>query len=252
MENLEAQEVLLRWGDHGTPKSAIFDDKYFCEDQGYEEAVYVCCEGNSLQKRFSGLDPQKKGTFTVLETGFGTGLDFCCAWQVWDEYAPVSWKLHFISVELYPLSSEQVGRALGLWPALSGYKDSLVSQYQFSIHDIKNFYFNDQRVCLTIAFDHVVLALSKIKEKRLAPQGADALFLDGFAPSKNPEMWSPEVFKAMAALSHEGTTLSTFTVAGNVRRGLEAAGFTVQRVPGHGKKQHILTGFFNPQGLAVQ
>ena len=97
---------------------------------------------------------------------------------------------------------------------------------------------------LTILFDHVVPALAVILRTGLAPNGADAWFMDGFAPSKNPEMWSNDVFMGMSALSREGTTLSTFTVAGFVRRGLEASGFEVQRIPGHGEKKNVLTGRF--------
>ncbi|MBF0386737.1 MAG: tRNA (5-methylaminomethyl-2-thiouridine)(34)-methyltransferase MnmD [Candidatus Omnitrophica bacterium] len=238
------------WDEHGLPRSTAFDDQYFCKELGYEEALYVVCQGNDLRGRFSRLDPAVKGEFTFIETGFGTGLDFCCVWQLWAECAPPSWALHFISVELYPLAVEELVRALSLWPVLARQSRELAAQYRPPVSrgqgagGIGNYLFADTRTRLTIVFDQVVPALAAIREKNLAPQGADAWSLDGFAPSRNPEMWSDAVFAGMAALSRTGTTLATFTVAGFVRRGLTARGFTVQRILGHGKKKNVLTGCF--------
>jgi tRNA 5-methylaminomethyl-2-thiouridine biosynthesis bifunctional protein len=235
----------IDWDERGIPYSALFQDKYFCSDNGKEESFHVCCQGNRLSERFAGLPHDKPGTFTIIETGFGTGLDFCGAWQLWDQCAPRSWVLRFISIELFPLSADQVARALSLWPSLTAYKEKLVSRYAFSPGGRADLHFDDARVKLSIVFDHVVKALGGIKELDLAPDGADAWFLDGFAPSKNPEMWSDKVFAGMVPLSRPGTTFSTFTVAGFVRRGLEAQGFVVTKVPGHGKKKQILTGVFS-------
>lgn len=236
----------IRWDERGTPHAVDFDDQYFCKDNGYEEGIHVCCHGNALQERFSKLDPRVNGTFTVLETGFGTGLDFCCAWELLDRCAPPSWTLHFVSVELFPVSPQDMDRALGLWPSLSSYKAALLAQYDPALGDISRMSFAAGRVRLTVVIDDVVKGLERIRKEQLAGEGADACFLDGFAPAKNPRMWLPEVFRGVAALSKPGTTFSTFTVAGPVRRGLQACGFTVRKVPGHGKKKQILTGAFSP------
>ena len=122
-----SQPASVIWDESGMPHSVVFDDKYFCRDSGYEEALYVACGGNHLRERFMALDPLVKGEFTIIETGFGTGLDFCCAWQLWENCAPASWTLHFISVELYPLSADQILRALSLWPCLSPHKEQLAA-----------------------------------------------------------------------------------------------------------------------------
>ena len=241
MEKTFAQIV---WDKNGVPRSVLFDDQYFCQDNGYEEAVHVCCHGNHLSERFRKLDPARPGTFTIIETGFGTGLDFCCAWQTWEECAPESWTLHFVSVELYPVPSDQLSRALGLWPAITPYKEALGAQYKPVPGSIGEMLFGNNRVRLTIVFDDVVSALAIILQNQIAPHGANAWFLDGFGPAKNPQMWSEHVFAAMALLSRMGTTLSTFTVAGSVRRGLEKSGFSLQKIPGHGRKNQILTGVF--------
>ncbi len=241
-ENRQHDQVI--WDTEGLPRSSKFDDKYFCRDNGYEEAVYVNCEGNGLRERFLALDPSNPGTFTILETGFGTGLDFCCAWQMWESCAPKTWTLDFVSLELYPMTAGEVDRALSLWSSLSSYKEKLIMQYVPVPGGIKKMCFKDDRVRLTIVFDDVLAALKTIKDGAFLPNGADAVFLDGFGPAKNPEMWTQGVFDGVALLSHGGTTLSTFTVAGAVRRGLQASGFKVGRIKGHGKKNQILVGQF--------
>ncbi len=243
---LENPYADLEWDRNGAPRSVKFDDKYFCQDNGYDEAVHVNCHGNALSERFGTLSLQNPGIFTIVETGFGTGLDFCCVWQLWDAKAPPSWKLRFISLELYPVKPEQMSRALGLWPQLTPYRDELVCSYAPHPGSVQDLYLAGGRVHLTIVFDDVINALQLIQRNGLAGEGADACFLDGFAPSKNPAMWSKKVFQALKDLCRPGTTFSTFTVAGSVRRGLSEQGFLVQKVPGHGKKRHILTGTFTP------
>lgn len=230
------------WDQNGVPRSAVFDDQYFCQDNGYEEALHVCCRGNRLAERFRSLDPGASGTFTIMETGFGTGLDFCCAWKTFSECAPASWRLHFISVELYPLLRDDLARALGLWKEIAPCREGLTAQYDPLPGGMAEMIFGEGRIRLTIIFDDVLVGLKRIKDDRIAPQGADAFFLDGFGPAKNPCMWGEDVCLAMVPFCRPGTTVSTFTVAGAVRRGLQKAGFTLHKIPGHGRKRQILTG----------
>ena len=232
----------IRWDHHGVPHSIEFRDKYFCTQNGYEESHHLSAEGNDFQQRFEKLDSQEAGRFVIIETGFGTGLSFCCIWELWDQYAPQSWTLHFISVELYPLSTVDLKRALSVWPRLSKYCELLSKHYQPSSEGIKDFYLDGRRIHLTIVFADVVDALKMIRRENIAPNGADAWLLNGFSPFANPRMWAPEVFQGMILLSKTGTTLSTFTVAGAVRRGLEAVGFVVEKFPGYGTKKHMLRG----------
>jgi tRNA 5-methylaminomethyl-2-thiouridine biosynthesis bifunctional protein len=235
----------VRWDEKNVPYAAAFDDHYFCADNGYEEAVHVGVLGNALPERFRALDPKRPGTFTIIETGFGTGLDLCCAWEAWDAFAPASWALSFVSLELYPVRLEDMARALGAWTRLAKYRKVLLGQYAPVPGGVQKMSFADGRLRLTVVFDEVVSALKRIREEALAPGKADAWFLDGFGPSRNPDMWREEVFAEVAALSHPGTTFSTFTAAGQVRRLLAKYGFTVQKVPAHGKKRQMLTGRFS-------
>lgn len=237
------------WDEEGMPQSIAFGDKYFCRSSGYDESVYVCCQANALRERFLALNSAEAGTFTILETGFGTGLDFCCVWQLWRETAPRSWRLHFISVELYPLAVEHLSRALAFWPVLAPQAAALAAQYAPLPGQTKSFLFDEDRVTLTVVFRHVQEALGLVKTAGLAPEGVDVVLLDGFAPSKNPEMWSDHVFEGVAALSRKGTTLTTFTVAGFVRRGLTDRGFVIRKIPGLGGKKHVLSAFFDPNSF---
>lgn len=234
----------LRWDTNEVPYSVVFDDKYFCTDNGYEDALHVFCRGNRLEERFAALDASVSGEFVIVETGFGTGLDCCTAWVLWDRSAPLSWRLHFISLERYPLNADDIRRALARWPEVSLAGDLLARQYQPCPGRVGQWILSEGRVKLTLVFDEVVPALDRIRAEGLVPQGADAFFLDGFAPAKNPGMWTPEVFQRVALLARPGTTFATFTVAGAVRRGLAEAGFKVERLAGYGKKRTILTGVY--------
>lgn len=236
------QDGLIRWDDKGVPHSLLFKDKYFCTQNGYEECSYVAEQGNDLRGRFREL--KADDVFVVIETGFGTGLSFCCVWQLFEACAPKGARLHFISLELYPLAVDELVRALNVWPVLNRYAKQLEERYQPKAGGIGEFCFDDNRVRLTIVFDDVVVALKRINEEGLAPHGADAWLLNGFSPFSNPLMWSDDVFKGMRPLSRRGTTLSTFTVASAVRRGLEAQGFQVEKIAGYGTKKHVLKGVF--------
>ncbi len=240
MENINS----IRWDAQGVPHSVLFRDKYFCTQNGLEEYRYILKEGSHLSERFAALDSCQNGIFVVGETGFGTGLNFCALWELWEEYAPPSWTLRFISVELYPLSSVDLDRALCAWPALEKYRQLLSAQYQPLPGEVQDFYFQNDRVRLTVLFEDVVDALKRLAQENRVVSKVDAWLLNGFSPFANPRMWVPDVFSGMARLSKTGTTFSTFTVAGAVRRGLETAGFSVQKFPGYGTKKHMLRGSF--------
>lgn len=217
----------------------MYDDKYFCTENGLLESEYVFCGGNRLSERFKQLSESE--VFTIGETGFGTGLNFLTAWKLWRENAPASARLQFLSFDRYPLTREELARSLASWPSLHPLAAELVGQYQPASGSLCTLTFDDGRVTLVLCFDDVLKALDQFMT---GGHTVNAWFLDGFAPAKNPEMWSDEVFKRMAALSTEGTTVSTFTVAGFVRRGLNSRGFQTAKPPGFGRKRQMLEGVF--------
>lgn len=226
----------LDWDDQGRPHSRVFDDVYFSDKSGLEETRYVFLEQNRLQERFAALPVG--GRLVIGETGFGTGLNFLCAWQLFDQHAEAGARLHFVSVEKYPLSHADLQRALALWPELAPFAEQLLAQY-IAIHQgFQRLVLDNGRVTLTLLIGDALEQLPQLDAQ------VDAWFLDGFAPAKNPDMWTAELFAELARLAAPGSTISTFTSTGWVRRLINAAGFKMKRTPGIGHKWEILRGEF--------
>lgn len=224
----------LSWSDDGQPFSTHFDDVYFSQESGLAETRHVFLQHNNLEQRWRDLAPG--ASFCIGETGFGTGLNFLCAWQLWDQVAPTSARLHFVSCEKYPLSRTDLQRALALWPELQPWADVLLAQYTDLAAGWQRFCLADGRVTLTLLIGDVLDTLPQLDAQ------VDAWFLDGFAPAKNPDMWQPALYAQLARLSAPGTTLATFTSVGHVRRGLQAAGFSMRKVKGFGRKREMICG----------
>ena len=233
MQNTIQPLAEIEWRN-GQPYASKFQDVYFSTDNGLLESEYVFLLGNDLSTRWQQPNIQK---FIIAETGFGTGLNFLCAAKLWLESTPSNATLHYISVEKYPLSLENIMAALALWPELSRLSQPLLTQYKSLFKDSKAILFNN-RVQLSLLIGDATQRLSVINE------AVDAWFLDGFSPAKNPDIWQAPIFEQMARLSNSESTFSTFTSAGEVRRGLIKAGFKVCKRPGFGKKREMLIGQF--------
>ncbi len=250
----------IRWDESGRPHSDKFDDVYFSKESGVEESRYVFLEGNKLSERWSHQDTPKNH-FSIFETGFGTGLNFLSAWHLWRS-KPLSRKanLHFLSVEKYPLSASDLRRALSIWPELNELSDQLVKHYPPQpTKGMHRIVFEGGKIVLTLFFGDARDGLSEwlpiaapgesVKGMPVSFGGnipfADAWFLDGFTPAKNPDLWTQEIFDLIAQLSQENTSFATFTAAGHVRRGLTDAGFICSKQKGFGRKREMLSGVFN-------
>lgn len=226
----------LDWDDQGRPRSRVFDDVYFSDKSGLDETRYVFLEQNRLAERFTALPAD--GRLVIGETGFGTGLNFLCAWQLFEQHAVAGARLHFVSVEKYPLSPADLKRALALWPELKPLADQLLTHYVAIHQGFQRITLANGRVTLTLLIGDALEQLPQLDAQ------IDAWFLDGFAPAKNPDMWTAELFVELARLAAPGSTISTFTSTGWVRRLLNAAGFKMKRTPGIGHKWEILRGEF--------
>ena len=233
------QHAQIDWDDQGRPHSRQYDDVYFSTTEGSLETQYVFIEGNRLRQRFAELPAD--GCLVIGETGFGTGMNFYCAWQLFAEQATAGARLHFVSVEKYPLSHADLSRAVKLWPELAAYWQPLVDQYVAVHPGFQQFSFDGGRVTLTLLIGDVLEQLPLLDAR------IDAWFLDGFAPAKNPDMWTPELFAQLARLSHAGTSIGTFTTTGWVRRSLIEAGFSMKKVPGLGTKWEVMHGHYSGQ-----
>jgi tRNA 5-methylaminomethyl-2-thiouridine biosynthesis bifunctional protein len=221
----------------GAPRSEQFDDIYFSAEDGFAETQHVFFNGNDLPAAWQGKD-----SFTIAETGFGTGLNFLAVWKLFEENSHPSQTLDFISVEKYPLSPNQIREALATWLELLGDRiDILLENYPLRINGFHRIKINEQ-VTLTLIFDDIAEALPQLNAV------VDCWFLDGFTPAKNPEMWNVEVFQQMARLSKTGASFATFTAAGDVRRGLQEVGFVVEKRKGFGHKRDMIAGILAKGG----
>lgn len=234
MQNPINTHAKIEWRDN-QPYSTTFGDVYFSSDDGLLETEYVFLQGNNLPLRWQQLATDN---FTIMETGFGTGLNFLCAARLWLDTAAKDATLHFISVEKYPLTPEDISTALQSWDDLNIVKAPLLAQYSSLLSGKDTISLFENRVHLTLLIGDATEQLQHIKNE------VDAWFLDGFAPAKNPDMWQPTLFEQMARLSHNNATFATFTSAGVVRRGLIGAGFKVNKRSGFGKKREMLTGHY--------
>ncbi|EMF83006.1 tRNA U-34 5-methylaminomethyl-2-thiouridine biosynthesis protein MnmC [Leptospira weilii serovar Topaz str. LT2116] len=229
---------MLSWKNNHTPVSDRFDDIYFSPENGLEETKHVFIGGNDLPNRWRNSNIQN--SFCILELGFGTGLNFFTTWKEYLEHKN-RFRFHFISVEKFPLSREEISKAISAFSELEEIKEEFLSSYRDLIPGMNYFRFLEGKIHLTLFLGDVTDALCEISGK------VDAIFLDGFAPSKNPEMWEESVLRNLKNVSKPETTFSTFTVARTVRDSLSSAGFTLEKRPGFGKKKEMLTGkYSNP------
>lgn len=227
----------LTWDENGIPFSSTYADTYFDRADGLSESTYVFVEGCDLAEQWRG-----RHTFTVGELGFGTGLNFLAAWQAWRQSRDRSETLHYVAVEGSPLSKDDLRRATALFPQISDLAAEIVEAYPPPHRGFHRIWLNNDKVCLTLLIGDVDETLPQVGGS------VDAWFLDGFAPDRNPAMWSATVLGRVASLSSPGARLATYSAAGKVRRGLEEVGFNVIRRPGHGKKRHALSATFESSG----
>ncbi len=240
MSQTSLHHARLDWNEAGTPVSSEFGDVYFSNDNGLSETRYVFLQQNRLPERFSHHDSD---SFVIGETGFGTGLNFLATMAVFLEQAPLSGngsRLHFISVEKYPLTQADLRKALAAWPELAPLSQPLIDQWPLPVSGCHRLLFADGRIRLDLWFGDIKEMLPQVPHP--ATGLVDAWYLDGFSPAKNPEMWTQDLFDDLARLARPDATLSTFTCAGFVRRGLIAAGFAMKKVKGHGSKREMLAG----------
>ncbi|SDB47906.1 tRNA 5-methylaminomethyl-2-thiouridine biosynthesis bifunctional protein [Pseudidiomarina indica] len=221
----------------GIPIADQFDDIYFNNENGLAETNYVFLQHNGLPERWQ---TPRNTPFTIAETGFGTGLNFLACWDLFERTAPASQRLHYVSFEKYPMAPTDIAQAMAAFPHLSQYCQALLEAYPAPHAGCHRIQFHHHRVTLDLWFGDLHEQLPHWLP--YAQQTVDAWFLDGFAPDKNPQMWQDSLYQAMAASCREQGTFATFTAAGSVRRGLQAAGFEVKKSKGFGHKREMLHG----------
>ncbi|MDR1229600.1 MAG: bifunctional tRNA (5-methylaminomethyl-2-thiouridine)(34)-methyltransferase MnmD/FAD-dependent 5-carboxymethylaminomethyl-2-thiouridine(34) oxidoreductase MnmC [Azoarcus sp.] len=229
------QPAPLQFAADGTPFSETYGDVYHAAEGGLGQARHVFLAGNGLPERWRGRE-----RFVIAETGFGFGLNFLAAWAAWREDPARPRILHFISFELHPFRREALARLHAGWPALSPLAAELRANWPPLAGGMHRLHLDDGRVCLTLYFGDVREGLAQLDAC------VDAIFLDGFSPAKNPEMWSAKVFHLLSRRAAPEATLATWSVAGEVREGLRRASFVTEKAPGFGGKREMLRGHLFP------
>lgn len=221
----------------GTPWSPQYGDIYHTADSGPGQARHVFLGGNDLPRRWAATR-----VFTILETGFGLGLNFMATWQAWRDDSARCERLHFVSIEKHPFSRDGLATLHARYPEFASLATELLAAWPPALPGLHRLEFDNGHVTLTLVFDDVADALPGL---RLA---ADAIFLDGFAPDRNPEMWTGQAIRALARLARPGATLATYTTARSVRDALAGAGFAAELRPGFGRKRNMLAARYAPRG----
>ncbi len=226
-QKIEQNELAWRGN---SPVSTVFDDVYYSADNGLEETNHVFLHGIGAPDVWMGQDH-----YVIAETGFGTGLNFLATWRAF-KASGATGRLTFISVESFPLTEGALRSAHETFPEVGTYSGQLCDAWPPAADGFHPRIFEDGRVTLILLFGDAAKTLPRLNAQ------VDAWFLDGFAPAKNPAMWSEEILDQVARLSRPGARLATFTAAGFVRRGLQERGFDIVKAPGYGRKRERLIG----------
>lgn len=225
----------IQWREDGLPFATDFDDIYFSRDDAEGESRHVFLDANNLRARWQNLP--RANRFTIAELGFGSGLNFLLTARLWRELAPPSCRLHYIAFEKHPLSESDIRRLHALWPGCDELSAELLAQYPDHSAGCHRLHFT-QNICLDLHYGDAAQALQQAQQFALG--AIDCWYLDGFSPARNPALWSADLMWRIGELSHPATTLSSYSVAGSVRHALAAAGFRAQKLPGYGRKRHML------------
>lgn len=230
---LEPAEPIVD-GD-GTPYSPRYGDVYHSSRGGLAQAHHVFLGGNGLPERW-----RDRRQFVIVETGFGQGLNFLATWQAWRDDPQRCGRLHFVSIEKHPFTRDGLRQLHAGLGALLPLATTLQAAWPDVLPGLHRLEFEGGAVTLTLAFGDAEALLPRLAV------GADAFYLDGFSPSRNSDMWSDTVFRGLSRLARADATLATYTAAGFVRRGLQAVGFAVRKVPGFGGKRDMTVARFAP------
>ena len=225
----------------GVPYSAAYGDIYHSADGGAGQARHVFLQGCGLPQAWAGRD-----RFVVLETGFGTGLNFLTTWAAWRDDPARPARLHFLSVEKHPFRADDLARLHAHWPEFAPLSAELLANWPTLTPGFHRIALDGGRVQLTLMLGDALDCLPQVQAE------VDAFYLDGFAPDCNADLWQPKLFDALARLARPGAMAATYTVAAPVRQGLMQAGFVCDKRVGYGRKRHCLSARFAGQSRWVE
>lgn len=221
----------LAFAKAGIPWSEQYGDVYHSDEGGPGQARHVFLAGNRLPERWQGRD-----RFVILETGFGTGLNFLSTWKAWQDDALACHRLHYISLEKHPFTAHDLATLHQAWPEFAACSSQLRHAWPSLVPGFHRLEFEAGRLQLTLLFGEAAHVLAKLKAT------VDAYYLDGFAPTCNPDIWSNTLLTRLGQIAGRGATLATWSVSAAVRDGLKLAGFDSEKIVGFGRKREMLIG----------
>ncbi len=224
----------------GVPYSAVYGDVYHSIDGGAGQACHVFLRGCGLPERWAG-----RTDFVILETGFGTGMNFLATWAAWRTDPKRSRRLHFLSVEKHPFARDDLARLHARWPEFAMLSTELLAKWPLLLPGFHRLALEGGRVQLTLMLGDAGDCLPQVDT------GVDAFYLDGFAPNRNPELWRPELIETLVRLARPGALAATYSVAASVRAALSHAGFVCEKRAGYGRKRHCLRAFHSGRKVRV-
>lgn len=233
---MNAMPESIEWLPDGTPYSPRFSDRYHSENGGLEQARQVFLAGCGLPQAWA-----EQAQWRILETGFGFGLNFLVTWAAWKADPQRPRRLHFISTEAWPVTAEDMRRAAPPDPALRPLAEQLAAQFWGLLPGVHRLSFEHGQVQLTL---YIGDAQTQLRQQMPT---ADSVYLDGFSPARNPEIWDPQTLKAVARCCRRSTRLASWTIARAVRDALAEHGFEVRKMPGVPPKRDNLQALFNPR-----
>ncbi|WP_332612977.1 FAD-dependent 5-carboxymethylaminomethyl-2-thiouridine(34) oxidoreductase MnmC [Achromobacter sp. ESBL13] len=231
--------AVIEFDADGKLYSAVYGDVYHPHPGSVGQAEHVFLRGNGLPERWRGRD-----AFTVCETGFGLGLNFLALWQAWRQDPQRPAALHVVSMEGHPFTRDDLAALLARYAAtpLADLAQRLVDQWPALLPGLHRLEFESGAVTLTLGLGDAGVIAPRLSAR------VDAFFLDGFAPERNPGMWSASLLRDLAQLAAPGATVATWACTGELRQTLQDAGFDVRRAPGYGGKWHMTEGIARAQG----
>jgi tRNA 5-methylaminomethyl-2-thiouridine biosynthesis bifunctional protein len=225
----------------GVPYSSQYGDIYHSADGGAGQARHVFLQGCGLPDAWAG-----RAHYAMLETGFGTGLNFLTTWAAWRADPARPARLHFLSVEKYPFRADDLARLHAQWPEFSALSRELLANWPTLMPGFHRIALDGGRVQLTLMLGDALDCLPQLQAE------VDAFYLDGFAPDRNADLWQAALFGELARLARPGAVAATYTVTGVVRQGLGQAGFVCEKRAGFGRKRHCLTARFKGEPSRVE
>lgn len=246
---MQISNAELDWTGSDLPRSSRFDDVYFSRDDEIAESKHVFLNGNDLNNRWRAIHQQEHpACFTIGELGLGCGLNLLLTWQLWRQCAaqPGQARLHYIAFEQYPPRRMDLARLHRRWPELETLSERFLQLYPDHSAGCHRLWL-DADVLLDIHYGDATESLAGLLPG--AAGQVDCWFADGFSPARNPDLWQDHLWQLLAQASAASASLSTYSVAGQVRRGLQAAGFAPERRAGHGRKRHMLVAHLAESGM---